>query len=198
MTKFTQQEEEDKNIDLLWRKAEAVYRSLGNTPEWDAAHEVAMTALRARSARWAAESEAEAEAEREWEFSQRDLGWGVDPAPKVVDLIVTRHHSLVLYLIEKGLATSLTEVISHVVDEDILIDKRVAGVLPLHLAALCGSVVSVTLNLPASKRGVELTLEEMREYSTGVETFYVRTASHEAAHNQFILNTGSHNESDNE
>lgn len=166
--------EEAIEIDRLWNAAEAIFRREGNGVAWAEAHEVVMVALRAQSARWAAESDAEAEATSEWEYSQRDLGWGVDPAPRKVDLVVTRHHSLVLYLIEKGYADASTEVISHVTDGDTqLRGRRVAGVLPLNLAAMCCSVVTVELDLPANKRGVELSLEEMREYARNIETFYV-------------------------
>jgi hypothetical protein len=164
---------EEAEINRLW----AIQEEIWKTPAqygWAEAHEAVLVALRAQSARWAAEWQAEEEARSEWEYAQRDLGWGVDPAPNKVDLVVTRHHSLVLYLIEKGYADASTQVLSHVTDGDTqLRGRRVAGVLPLNLAAMCCSVVVVELDLPANKRGVELSLEEMREFARDISTFTV-------------------------
>ncbi|CAM3513804.1 hypothetical protein DESA109040_14995 [Deinococcus saxicola] len=47
----------------------------------------------------------------------------------------------------------------------------VSGVLPLHLAALASTVTEVPLNLLAELRGVELTLEQVRQFA-GTEKMY--------------------------
>lgn len=87
-------------------------------------------------------------------------------------LIVTRHAGLVEVLrADFGVEG---RVISHATPEAIR-GKRVVGVLPLHLAAEAASVTEVVLDLPADKRGVELTADEVRLYCRGLRTFVVRT-----------------------
>ncbi len=86
-------------------------------------------------------------------------------------LIVTRHPGLVEVLrADFGIEG---KVIAHATPEAIR-GKRVVGVLPLHLAAETQSVTEVVLDLPADKRGVELTAAEVRQYMKGLRTFVVR------------------------
>lgn len=89
-------------------------------------------------------------------------------------LIVTRHPALVDFLIERGViaSTQVAEVKDHVTPMDVQ-DRHVIGVLPLHLAALARSVTEVPLNLPKELRGVELTLEQVRQYAGSVATYRV-------------------------
>ena len=89
-----------------------------------------------------------------------------------IDLIVTRHPALKDYLIERGVADAATPVLPHAGIEDVQ-GKAVAGVLPLHLAAACGSLTTVELALPLELRGKELSLEDMRRYCKGLRTFVV-------------------------
>lgn len=90
----------------------------------------------------------------------------------MVDLIVTRHPALKAYLIEQGIASPATPVLDHAGTQDVAC-KRVAGVLPLHLAAACASLTTVELALPLEMRGKELSLEDMRKYVKGLRTFVV-------------------------
>lgn len=86
-------------------------------------------------------------------------------------LIVTRHPALVQFLAEElGIEG---EVIPHATP-DMIRNRRVVGVLPLHLAALCESVTSVELNLPPELRGVELSLDQIKAHFVSCHTYVVR------------------------
>lgn len=94
----------------------------------------------------------------------------------MVDLVVTRHPGLVEYLRELGLATEEVIVISHATPENVA-GKRVCGVLPHNLSCLCESFTEVPLTLPPELRGVELTLEQVRQYAGKPVTYTVRVIS---------------------
>lgn len=79
-------------------------------------------------------------------------------------VVVTRHAALVEYLTELGVVPAGTEVVTHATAEQVR-GRHVFGVLPLHLAAEAASVTEVTLRVPAELRGVELTLEQVREFA---------------------------------
>lgn len=87
-------------------------------------------------------------------------------------VIITRHESTILFLKEMGLVDDNPVVIPHATVDDIE-GKHVIGVLPIQLAALAGKITTVGLNTPAEFRGKELTLEQVREFFTGFETFVV-------------------------
>lgn len=88
------------------------------------------------------------------------------------NLIVTRHGALVEYAKELGLVTDDVVVISHATPEAVT-GKDVMGVLPHSLSCLCNSFTEVPLVLPAELRGVELTIEQLREYSRPAVTYRV-------------------------
>ena len=79
-------------------------------------------------------------------------------------VVVTRHPALVEYLTELGVVPAGTEVVTHATAEQVR-GRHVFGVLPLHLAAEAASVTEVTLWVPAELRGVELTLEQVRQFA---------------------------------
>jgi len=88
-----------------------------------------------------------------------------EAAKRMADrVIVTRHSALVEYLREIGQAGMDTRVIAHAAAEDVR-DKVVVGVLPLHLAALAAHVIEVPLDLPTDMRGMELSIEQVRQYA---------------------------------
>lgn len=87
-------------------------------------------------------------------------------------VIVTRHPALVAHLREIGLATPATPVLTHAAPEQIQ-GRRVIGVLPLHLAALAAEIVVVPLAVPPELRGVELTLDQVRDLAGEPETYTV-------------------------
>ena len=91
----------------------------------------------------------------------------------MIDLIVTRHPAMKAFLIEEGVAVADTPCVPHAWPADVQ-GRHVAGVLPLHLAALCASVTTVELALPLELRGRELSLEDMRRYCKGLRTYRVQ------------------------
>ena len=94
---------------------------------------------------------------------------------KEMKIIVTRHKALVSFLIEKGIASAETPVLSHVKEEDVR-DKHVIGVLPMHLASAAATVTEIPLNIPAELRGKELNLEQVRQFAAEPVTYSVRKA----------------------
>ena len=87
-------------------------------------------------------------------------------------VVVTRHPALVAYLTELGVVPAGTEVVTHATAEQVR-GRQVFGVLPLHLAAEAASVTEVTLRVPAELRGVELTLEQVRQFAGPLTTYKV-------------------------
>lgn len=91
---------------------------------------------------------------------------------KVETVIVSRHTGTIEWLKSRGITG---EVISHVTDPAQIAGKRVYGVLPLHLAAQAAEVVTIDMpRLPAEKRGVDLTPEEMDAYGARLTIYVVR------------------------
>ena len=90
-------------------------------------------------------------------------------------IVITRHPALVEFLLEKHIIEAGNfELYSHASKE--LIDgKDVIGVLPLGLAKYANTVTSVNLILPPDMRGKELTLEDVRQYCSDIETFKVKS-----------------------
>lgn len=87
-------------------------------------------------------------------------------------VVITRHMALVQHLIETGVVPAGVEVIPHAKVEQFR-GKRVVGPLPLHLAAEAASIVSVPLDLPPELRGVELTVEQVRQFAGLPQEFRV-------------------------
>jgi len=88
------------------------------------------------------------------------------------DVIVTRHHGLVQYLIKKGLATPETAVVIHA-NAAVVRDKHVCGILPHSLSCLTKSFTQIPLAIPLDKRGRELTMEEIEQYAGKPITYIV-------------------------
>lgn len=97
---------------------------------------------------------------------------------KQVDLVVTRHKGLCEYLIHQGLITSDTPIIEHATPEDVT-GRHVLGVLPHWLSSKAASVTEVPLNVPAEKRGVELTLDDMMLFAGDAKTYVVQEVQSE-------------------
>jgi putative CRISPR-associated protein (TIGR02620 family) len=95
-------------------------------------------------------------------------------------VIVTRHPALVQYLHEIGLTTGAETVLSHVSEADVT-GRVVIGVLPLHLAAVAERVIEVPLSVPPELRGVELTLEQVRQHAGTPVAYSVRRVVAEIA-----------------
>lgn len=89
-----------------------------------------------------------------------------------IELVVTRHPALLEYLSEICLADAETKTITHAKPEDVT-GKRVCGVLPYALSALCETFTEIPLDIPPELRGVELTIEQIRQYSKAPATYRV-------------------------
>ena len=87
-------------------------------------------------------------------------------------VVITRHQALVQYLIELGLITAETPVISHASAENVQ-GKDVIGVLPLSLASLAKSITEIPLALTPEDRGRELDIERIREIAGSPTTYTV-------------------------
>jgi putative CRISPR-associated protein (TIGR02620 family) len=90
-----------------------------------------------------------------------------------IDLVVTRHKSLVQYLKEKGLTSQEMAVVEHATEE-VVRGKHVCGVLPHNLSSFCKSFTEIPLALPQELRGKELTIKEVRKYAKEPVTYIVR------------------------
>lgn len=99
-------------------------------------------------------------------------------ATRHIDVIVTRHPALVDYLRELGVADDATPVKSHVSADDVR-GRHVCGVLPLHLAAEAASVTEIPLALTPGDRGLELSIERIREIAGPPRTYFVRAQDQE-------------------
>lgn len=98
------------------------------------------------------------------EQEELQLAAAAQETQAVRPVVVTRHAALVEYLTELGVVPAGTEVVAHATAEQVR-GRHVFGVLPLHLAAEAASVTEVTLHVPAELRGVELTLEQVRQFA---------------------------------
>jgi len=86
-------------------------------------------------------------------------------------VIVTRHTGLVAWLAQHGISGN---VVDHATASDVR-GKHVIGALPLHLAALAAKVTVVDMpNLPAEKRGQDLTPDEMDSAGAALKSYQVR------------------------
>jgi len=88
-------------------------------------------------------------------------------------VVVTRHPALIDLLVERGIINGSEGVLSHVTSDDVQ-GWHVVGVLPLALAAEAISVTEVPLSLAPEDRGVELSLERLREIAGEAQTYQVK------------------------
>jgi len=89
-----------------------------------------------------------------------------------IEIVVTRHPGLVEVLREQGLVGLGCAVVVHATADDVR-GKHVAGVLPLHLAALTASFTEISLDLPPELRGMELAADQVRQYMKGTVRYSV-------------------------
>jgi len=91
-------------------------------------------------------------------------------APKYI--VVSRHAGAIEWLRRQGIEG---EVITHVTDPSVVAGKVVVGNLPMHLAAAADRVGVIAMpDLPAEKRGVDLTADEMENFGARLEWYAVR------------------------
>lgn len=89
-----------------------------------------------------------------------------------IDLIVTRHNALVVYL--RGLGIK-APVVPHAEPRDVR-GKNICGVVPLSLAMHAKSVTVVPLHLKYDMRGKELTYDEIKVVADKPQRYVVRRA----------------------
>lgn len=87
-------------------------------------------------------------------------------------LVVTRHPALVAFLRERGLVRDDVKVVAHATPAD-LAGKHVFGVLPPSLAIHAAKATEIPLAIPPELRGVELTLDQMRQFAGEPWTYRV-------------------------
>lgn len=91
------------------------------------------------------------------------------------NIIVTRHSGIVEWLKGQGING---EVITHVNDPDQVAGRVVYGILPYHLAFKAVKIVTIDMpELPAEKRGVDLTPDEMDAYGAKLSAYIVMKAN---------------------
>lgn len=96
---------------------------------------------------------------------------------EVDTVVVTRHSGTIEYLAQMGIIPCdeygpRCQIIEHATADDIR-GKHVIGMLPYHMAAEALDITVVDLDVPAELRGVELTLEQVERYATGISTFRI-------------------------
>jgi len=88
-----------------------------------------------------------------------------------IDLITTRHEGAIEWLRQQGVMAPVKQ--DNATAEDVT-GKIVCGVLPMHLAALTEYFISIDIpNMPADKRALELTAEEMYQYGAYLSIYKV-------------------------
>lgn len=87
-------------------------------------------------------------------------------------IVVSRWSAMRDYLVETGFVPPDARLVNHATAAD-LDGKHVFGHLPFHLAKYCASVTVVPVLVPTHRKGVELTVEDLREYAGDPETYEV-------------------------
>lgn len=87
-------------------------------------------------------------------------------------VVVTRHAALITYLIEIGLISADTKVITHATPEDVR-GKDVIGVLPLSLACHARTVTEIPMQIPFDLRGKELDINQVRQFAGNPVKYYI-------------------------
>ena len=91
-------------------------------------------------------------------------------------LVVTRHQGAVDWLVRHGHVGPDVDVVAHATADNVA-GKDVFGVLPLHLAAVAGRVNSIDLpNLPADRRGTDLSADDMDAFGAVLTGYVVLTS----------------------
>ena len=86
-------------------------------------------------------------------------------------VIVTRHPALVTYLRDTYGITGT--VVGHI-SKEYARNRNIIGNVPLHIACAANAVATLELDIPPELRGVELSIEQVREFAKGLEWYKVR------------------------
>ena len=101
--------------------------------------------------------------------------WQAEILASAEPVVVTRHPALIDLLIERGIIGCNQTVITHATVNDVR-GKHVIGVVPLSLARHAARVTEIPLDLAPADRGIELSLDRLREVAGQAVTYTVRIA----------------------
>lgn len=88
-------------------------------------------------------------------------------------IIVTKHKSIIPFLIKKKYITGDEEILTNVTITDIK-GRHVIGTLPLRLVCYAGKYTPIRLNIPSLERGKRFSPEEIEKYILPLKTYKVR------------------------
>jgi hypothetical protein len=106
-------------------------------------------------------------------------------------IVVTRHKDLIELLKERNLITNETLCIDHTDTLDDIKNKDVIGVVPAKLAIFANTVTEVKLNIPRERRGLELPLEELRNYASEAFTYKVKQVETRTDFSEAVLGSSA-------
>lgn len=104
---------------------------------------------------------------------------------------VTRHADLIRLLEERGIIAADTPRIDHTDNIEDVRGKDVIGVVPAKLAIFANTVSEVRLSIPKERRGIELPLDELREYAGELSTYRVEQVETRTDFSDAVLATPS-------
>jgi len=90
---------------------------------------------------------------------------------KKIEVVVTRHDKLLLYLWDIGLVEPTAYVIGHAFPEDVE-GKHVGGILPHAISCLCKQYTEIQLRIPQELWGTDLTIEQIKQFMVGEPVTY--------------------------
>jgi len=108
-----------------------------------------------------------------WENEEKE-NMRFEKTPQKLDIVVTRHATLIEYLRELDLVDENTKVVRRATS-DVISGKHVCGKLPNHLACKCKSFTEIPLVIPLESIGKELSIEQIRKYSKKPRTYVIRS-----------------------
>jgi len=86
--------------------------------------------------------------------------------------IVTRHAGAMEWIAKHHLEFGDAEVIAHA-DVGDLKGRRIIGMLPIHMAAMCKEYWHLEMTVPADRRGTEISCEDMENFGCKISQFLV-------------------------
>jgi hypothetical protein len=99
-----------------------------------------------------------------------------------IDIVVTQHETLVALLIERGIITPETPVLTHATAEDVK-GKHVLGVLPHHLSSQAATITEIPIRFTGAEQrkafaGGDIPLEQLTRMAGRPVTYKVTDRWH--------------------
>ena len=91
---------------------------------------------------------------------------------QVETVVVSNYDSFYDVLLEDGVIEPDTPMYEYLRRDDAR-GKRVCGIVPLHIAAEADSLVVARMRIPRNRQGEQLSVEELRKYVSGYDTYTV-------------------------